>query len=89
MTGMLPENWSIPDFAPMESIPATVHLTIYDSGQVRSPSQIFQEFIYSVEAEQIKLNVSKVFTLDEIVEAHNYMESNKATGKIVVLIYNQ
>lgn len=85
MTGMLSENWSIPDFAPMEFIPATVHLTIYDSGQFRSPAEVFQKFIRTVEDGQIKLNISKVFTLDEIIKAHEYMESNKAAGKIVVL----
>ena len=86
MTGMLSENWSIPDFAPMEFIPATVHLTIYDSGQFRSPAEVFQKFIRTVEDGQIKLNISKVFTLDEIIKAHEYMESNKAAGKIVVLV---
>jgi NADPH:quinone reductase-like Zn-dependent oxidoreductase len=85
MTGMLSENWSIPDFAPMEFIPSTVHLTVYDSGQTRSSTQAFQDFIHEVEGGEIKLNVSKVFTLDGIVEAHKFMESNKATGKIVVV----
>ena len=86
MAGMLSENWSIPDFEPMTFIPSTVHLTSYDSGQTRSSTRAFQEFINIVEAGKIKLNVSKVFTLDEIVEAHKFMESNKATGKIVVLV---
>jgi NADPH:quinone reductase-like Zn-dependent oxidoreductase len=85
MTGMLSENWSIPDFAPMEFIPATVHLTIFDSGQIRSPANVFQEFIDSIEASLIKLKASKVFTLNEIVIAHKFMESNLAAGKIVVL----
>ncbi|RYE03600.1 MAG: NADPH:quinone reductase, partial [Sphingobacteriaceae bacterium] len=35
MTGMLAEQWAITDFAPMEYIPATVNLTVYDSGQIR------------------------------------------------------
>lgn len=86
MTGMLSETWSIPDFAPMEFIPATVHLTIYDSGQIISSTPVFQDFIRQVEADQVKLNISKVFTLDEIVEAHQYMESGNAAGKIVVVI---
>ncbi len=85
MTGMLSEEWSISNFAPMEFIPATVHLTIYDSGQIKSPANVFQEFIRTVEVGHIKLNISKVFTLDEIVEAHKFMESNQAAGKIVVL----
>jgi NADPH2:quinone reductase len=85
MTGMLSESWSIPDFAPMEFIPATVRLTIYDSGQIISPARDFQEFIDSVEAGEIRLPVSKTFYLEQIVEAHEFMESNQAAGKIVVL----
>jgi NADPH2:quinone reductase len=85
MTGMLAENWTIPDFEPQEFIPSTVRLTVYGSGETRSPTQVFQEFIQTVESDQIKLNVSKVFTLDEIVEAHQFMESNKGAGKIVLL----
>ena len=85
MTGMLSEKWSIPNFAPMEFIPATVQLTIFDSGQMRCATQSFQEFIQLVESGEIKLNVNKVFSLDQIVAAHQYMESNQATGKIVVL----
>ncbi|WP_421796303.1 zinc-binding alcohol dehydrogenase family protein [Haliscomenobacter sp.] len=85
MTGMLSEKWSIPNFAPMEFIPATVQLTIFDSGQMRCATQSFQEFIQLVESGEIKLKVNKVFSLDQIVAAHQYMESNQATGKIVVL----
>lgn len=85
MTGMLSENWSLADFAPMEFIPATVHLTIYDSGQIRSSPQVFQAFLQTVEAGQVKLNVSQTFRLDDIAKAHQWMESNQASGKIVVL----
>ena len=34
---------------------------------------------------QLKIQVGKVFKLDEIVEAHRMMEDNLAGGKIVVL----
>ena len=84
MTGMLSESWSIPDFAPMEFIPATVGLTVYDSGQVTAPASALQEFIDSVEAGQVRLRIGQVFTLDEIGQAHQLMEANAAGGKIVV-----
>jgi len=84
-TGMLSEQWSISDFAPMDYIPATVNLTVFDSGQVKMNSENFQAFIDDVERGNIKLNVSRTFTLDEIVEAHRYMEGNAGTGKIVVV----
>ena len=69
----------------MEFIPATVKLTTYDSGQTRSPQTAFQEFIQKVEAGEIELKPSRVFSLDEIVQAHQLMESNQANGKLVVL----
>ncbi|MDO7848609.1 zinc-binding alcohol dehydrogenase family protein [Hymenobacter sp. M29] len=84
MTGMLSESWSIPDFAPMEFIPATVGLTIYDSGQVTAPAAALQEFIDSVEAGRIRLGIGATFPLDDIVAAHQLMDSNAAGGKIVV-----
>ncbi|HSJ69797.1 MAG TPA: zinc-binding alcohol dehydrogenase family protein [Anditalea sp.] len=85
MTGMLSEQWSIPDFSPMDSIPATVHLTIYDSGQIRIDQPNFQLFIHQVESGTVQLNISKSFTLQNISAAHRFMESNSAIGKIVVL----
>ncbi|QKZ13417.1 zinc-binding alcohol dehydrogenase family protein [Spirosoma sp. KUDC1026] len=85
MSGMLSESWTIPDFAPMEFIPATVRLTTYDSGQITSPTSVFQEFIQLIETGQIRLSVSRVFGLDQIVDAHRFMESNQGAGKIIVL----
>jgi len=85
MTGMLAEQWSFPDFAPMDFIPATVALTVYDSGQVRVDGQSFQQFIKDVEDEKIKLSIGRRFNLQEIAAAHSLMDSNSAGGKIVVL----
>ncbi len=85
MSGMLSEQWSIKEFSPMEYIPATVHLTIYDSGQTKLNKNNLQAFINNVEAGNIKLNIGQTFTLEEIAEAHKLMESNTAGGKIVVV----
>lgn len=85
MTGMLSENWSVSDFAPMDFISAATYLTTYDSGQLRSSQEAFQSFIQAVEADQVNLSVSRTFRLDEIVEAHQLMENNQADGKIVVM----
>lgn len=85
MSGMLAERWTIPDFAPMEFIPATVRLTTYDSGQITSPTAVFQDFIRQLEAGQVKLAVSRTFTLDQIADAHRFMDTNQGAGKLVVL----
>ena len=33
-----------------------------------------------------KPKIARTFTLDQIVDAHRYMESNEQTGKIVVTV---
>ena len=85
MSGMLAEQWSITNFSPMEYIPATVHFTIFDSGQSQLDKNKLQAFINSVEAGYININVHPSFQLEEIAEAHKLMESNAAGGKIVVV----
>ena len=85
MTGMLSEQWSIKDFDPMGYIPATVSLTVYDSGQFRVDHSAFESFIQHIEQGKIIPPIKKVFTLDEIVQAHQFMESNAGGGKIVIL----
>ena len=43
------------------------------------------ELVEQVAAGTLRIQVGKVFKLDDIVEAHRCMEENKAGGKIVVL----
>jgi len=85
MTGMLAEQWSVTNFAPMEFIPAAVSLTVYDSGQIRVSDKYFQAFINDVENGVVRLKIGRVFLLQDIAEAHKLMEDNSAGGKIVVV----
>ena len=48
--------------------------------------EAISEFIDDVERENIRITIDRIFKLDEIVEAHKYMESNQAIGKIVIEI---
>ncbi|MBS7565471.1 zinc-binding dehydrogenase [Mucilaginibacter sp. Bleaf8] len=86
MTGMLAEQWSFQEFTPMDYIPATVCLTVYDSGQIRVDAQSFQQFVNDVEAGKVNLAIGQTFQLSEIADAHRLMDSNTAGGKIVVVI---
>jgi NADPH:quinone reductase-like Zn-dependent oxidoreductase len=85
MTGIVGNAWAIPDFAPMDVIPSSTCLTIYDGGVEDFMRMPFEELVQQVAAETLKVQVGKVLRLDQIVEAHELMESNKAGGKIVVL----
>jgi NADPH:quinone reductase-like Zn-dependent oxidoreductase len=85
MTGIVGNKWSFDDFAPMDAIPSTVGLTVYtgeSSDFVRTP---LQELVDQIAAGTMKIQIGRVFHLDDIVEAHRVMEENKAGGKIVVL----
>jgi len=42
--------------------------------------------IDDVAGAQAKVNIDRVFQFDEIVAAHRYMEENRASGKLVVLV---
>lgn len=48
--------------------------------------ELLQEFINEVENGTVKLNIDKTFQLNEVSDAHQYMEDNKSKGKIVVKI---
>lgn len=85
-TGMLSENWSFTDFAPMDYIPSTVGLTTFNSGDFKVSPTHFQDFLKQIEGGEIRAEIAKVFPLEEIVDAHQLMESNKAKGKIVIKI---
>lgn len=86
MTGILGNEWSMKEFTPMGDIPSLGRLTVYMGEAANLSQSRLQEFIDLVDKGIIKLNVDRVFTLDEIVTAHTYMEDNLAKGKLVVLI---
>jgi NADPH2:quinone reductase len=45
-----------------------------------------QRVLDAASAGRYRVSTNRVFRLDEIVEAHRYMEANQATGKIVVKV---
>lgn len=85
MTGILGNKWTMKEFTPMGDIPSLGRLTVY-MGSEHLPKGMLQDFINKVEAGVINLMIDKVYELEEVAEAHQYMEDNKAKGKIVVVI---
>ena len=86
MTGILGGEWTLKEFTPMGDIPSLGRLTVYMGDAANLRKELLQDFIDAVENGEITLNIDKVFSLDQIVEAHTYMESNQAKGKLVVEI---
>lgn len=89
MTGMVGDRWSFADFAPMDVIPNGVSLTTYSGGVDDFMAMPFQSLLDQVGSGTLPVRIGKVFALDDIVEAHRLMESNKAGGKIVVVIQKE
>jgi len=85
MTGIVGNRWSFDRFSPMEAIPSAVCLTVYDGGIADFMRTPYQELIAQITDRTLQVRIGKVFSLDQIVEAHRCMEENKAGGKIVVL----
>jgi NADPH:quinone reductase-like Zn-dependent oxidoreductase len=85
MAGMVGNQWVFKDFAPMDSIPNRVALTIYSGEPDDFMEMPFQELVNDVASDTIAVKIGKAFRLDQIAEAHACMESNSADGKIVVV----
>ncbi|KAF9891486.1 hypothetical protein FE257_003953 [Aspergillus nanangensis] len=69
----------------MELIPSETRLTVYKGSErdlVRTP---LNELVRMVEDGRLKIQLGRVFAMEEIVEAHRCMEENEALGKMVVL----
>ena len=85
--GMLGGQWSLERFEPVVAIPSTVKLTAYTTHIVTAANSTaaLQRIVTDAEAGRLPLNLDRVFRFDEIVQAHQYMEDNLATGKLVVV----
>jgi NADPH:quinone reductase-like Zn-dependent oxidoreductase len=85
MTGIVGNQWSFENFAPMEAIPTAVSLTTYAGESEDFMRMPLEDLVEQIAAGTLRVQIGKTFHLDEIVEAHRCMEENKAGGKIVVL----
>jgi NADPH:quinone reductase-like Zn-dependent oxidoreductase len=85
MAGIVGNQWVLKDFAPMDSIPNRVALTIYSGESDDFIEMPFQQLVDEVASNRIAVKIGKVFTLDQIIEAHACMEANAADGKIVII----
>ena len=80
-------GWLIQDFEPIAMIPSGTRLTSFLSDDLkgRAGRDVLQRVVHDVEASVHRPNIDRVFGLDDIVAAHRYMESDQATGKLVVV----
>lgn len=87
-TGILGNTWVLKEFEPLAAILSSVRLTTFLSETVDASTSTseLQRVLDAASDGHYRVNLNRVFRLDEIVEAHRYMEANQATGKIVVTV---
>ncbi|KAF2083935.1 GroES-like protein [Saccharata proteae CBS 121410] len=86
MAGIVGDSWVLPEGTnPMELIPSCVNLTTYAGDTADFLNTPLDELLQQVERGELKLQIGKVFKLDQMAEVHRVMEENSAGGKIVVL----
>ena len=89
MTGILGNEWTMKEFTPMGDIPSLGRLTVYMGDANNLNKERLQEFIDSVAAGDIQLTIDRVLSLEDLPEAHQYMEDGKGKGKMVVVMNDE
>lgn len=86
MTGIVGNQWTLREFAPMNAIPAAIYLTSYSGDTQDFMRTPLDELANQVEAGKLRIKGGKVSPLDQIAETHRAMEEDKAEGTIVFLM---
>lgn len=83
MVGFLGNQWEY-NFFPW--MPSTVRLSLYSSESIEKnyATPVLQQIVQNVEFGAYKSNIDRIFSFNELPEAHRVMENNLAVGKIVV-----
>ena len=73
---------------PLVDIPSTVKLIVYSSEIITSANstKALEHVVKGVANGRYSMNLDSAFHIEEIVEAHRYMEENKGKGKLVLKV---
>ena len=92
LAGFLGGLTPMENFIPLMQIPSSIKLTSFGSAFVIGNKEFpyseipMQKIIADIEQNKIQNILTKTFSFDKIIEAHQLMESNNANGKIVVMV---
>ncbi|MFE9748185.1 zinc-binding dehydrogenase [Saccharothrix saharensis] len=85
-TGMLSNEWVVPDFYPIGYLPKGVRLTAYGGESSDLPAEVLQRFLDQVAGGEVSLGPTAVYRLDDIRQAHDDLEHGRRVGKLVVVV---
>jgi len=82
--GMLSNEWTVPDFYPIEYLPRGVRLSAYSGDASDLPARVLQRSLDRMAEGIFDLGPVRTFRLEDIQRAHQALEANAGSGKIVV-----
>ena len=82
-TGQLGNIWYVNDFDPIIELKNNSYLTAFYSGNV-SQAKLDEMFDYIWQF-NVKILIERVFTLEQVPEAHRFLQSEDGFGKVVVV----
>lgn len=83
VTGLLGGEWTLSYFDPLEDLPIDSYITGFHSGNVNVEK--IQAMLDYVKENNINAAPEKVFQLNEVPQAHEYLAAADSFGKVVVL----
>ncbi|OAX43136.1 GroES-like protein [Rhizopogon vinicolor AM-OR11-026] len=86
MVGCVSGEWTCREFDPMMCLAPGKHLTMFSSGIIDMSTAPLQWIVDAVARGELKAGVDKVFKIEDAGLAHEYMEANKAAGKVVCVV---
>ena len=82
-TGQLGGEWYLNEFDPITELPANGYLTSFYSANVSGDR--LQNMIDFIENNRVDVSPEKVFSLEQVPLAHEYLEGKTSFGKVVVV----
>lgn len=82
-TGELGGQWTMNDFNPIADIHEGAYLTSLSSGEVNSIK--LNEMLAYIQKYHVAVSPTKVYHLNQVREAHEYLEGGHNLGKVVVV----
>ena len=82
-TGQLGNVWGVNDFDPIMELKNNSYLTAFYSGNV-SQAKLDAMFDY-IRQFNVKILIERVFALEQVPEAHRFLQSRDGFGKVVVV----
>ncbi|WP_251573859.1 zinc-binding alcohol dehydrogenase family protein [Limosilactobacillus agrestimuris] len=82
-TGQLGNQWYLEEFDPIFDLAPNSYLTSFYSGSVSGKK--LNQLLQVIEGHHINVEPTKVYRLEQIPQAHQYLESHRSLGKVIVL----